>query len=56
MLTLRFGLDGQARSLEQVGAVLGVTRERARQIEVNALKALRGQRTVKALVSYLREG
>ena len=56
VLTLRFGLDGQARSLEQVGAVLGVTRERARQIEVNALKALRGQRTVKALVSYLREG
>ncbi len=42
VLTLRFGLDGSGtRTLEQVGKEIGVTRERARQIEVSALKRLR---------------
>jgi len=44
----RFGLDGQARTLTEVGEVLGVTRERVRQIEEVALvklyKRLRAER------------
>ncbi len=42
ILALRFGLkDGEERTLEQVGAELGVTRERIRQIQEQALKKLR---------------
>ena len=41
-LVLRFGLDGAAPvTLDEVGYALGVTRERARQIEVTALRKLR---------------
>lgn len=44
ILELRFGLDGQGkRTLEQIGNVLQVTRERVRQIEKIALKKLRLQ-------------
>jgi len=42
ILVLRFGiLDGSARTLEEVGNVFKVTRERVRQIEAKALKKLR---------------
>jgi RNA polymerase primary sigma factor len=42
VLQLRFGLvDGRSRTLEQVGQVFGVTRERIRQIEAKALQRLR---------------
>jgi RNA polymerase primary sigma factor len=42
VLVLRFGLDsGTPRTLEEVGAVMGVSRERARQMERRALAALR---------------
>ena len=42
VLTLRFGLDGESpHTLEEVGAVLGVTRERVRQLETRALRELR---------------
>jgi RNA polymerase primary sigma factor len=42
VLALRFGLvDGQRRTLDEVGAVFGMTRERARQIEAEALRHLR---------------
>lgn len=42
IIDLRYGLiDGQRRTLEEVGKVLGLTRERARQIEVEALRRLR---------------
>lgn len=42
ILTLRYGLGGGApQTLEQVGQALGVTRERVRQIEAEALAALR---------------
>ncbi len=41
VLRLRFGLDdGKARTLEEVGKVFDVTRERIRQIEAKALKKL----------------
>ena len=42
VIRLRFGLDcGRRRTLEEVGKILGVTRERVRQLEHRALKKLR---------------
>jgi DNA-directed RNA polymerase sigma subunit (sigma70/sigma32) len=42
VLRLRFGFDdGRPRTLEEVGATFNVTRERIRQIEAKALRALR---------------
>lgn len=42
VIRLRFGLDdGRPRTLEEVGAVFGVTRERIRQIEKNALRSMK---------------
>ena len=42
VLRLRFGLDdGKMRTLEDVGKVFNVTRERIRQIEAKALRKLR---------------
>jgi RNA polymerase primary sigma factor len=43
VIELRFGLDGteEARSLEQIGRTLGLTRERVRQIEIHALERLK---------------
>ena len=42
VIELRFGIaDGRARTLDVVGNALGVTRERARQIEAQALNKLR---------------
>ncbi|MGH3384254.1 MAG: sigma-70 family RNA polymerase sigma factor [Nocardioidaceae bacterium] len=55
VLTMRFGLtDGRARTLEQLGSVFGVTRERVRQIEVKALEKLRRDPRSATLVEYLR--
>ena len=42
VLALRFGLDGEhPQTLEEVGAQLGITRERVRQLETRALRELR---------------
>lgn len=38
ILSRRFGLAGQPQTLEEIGALLGITRERVRQIETRALK------------------
>ena len=55
VISLRFGLgDGRPRTLEQLGDVLGVTRERVRQIEIKALAKLRRDPRNANLVDYLR--
>lgn len=54
VLRLRFGLDdGNIRTLEQVGQVFGVTRERIRQIEAKALRRLRHPSRSKQLKDFL---
>ncbi|MDD3336595.1 MAG: RNA polymerase sigma factor RpoD [Eubacteriales bacterium] len=54
VLRLRFGLDdGRQRTLEEVGKVFKVTRERIRQIEAKALRKLRHPSRSKKLKDYL---
>lgn len=54
VLRLRFGLDdGRSRTLEEVGKVFNVTRERIRQIEAKALRKLRHPSRSRKLKDYL---
>lgn len=54
VLQLRFGLrSSRPHTLEEVGRKFGVTRERIRQIEANALRKLRHPRRAKKLRAYL---
>ncbi len=54
VLRLRFGLeDGRPRTLEEVGKVFNITRERIRQIEAKALRKLRHPSRSKRLRDYL---
>jgi RNA polymerase primary sigma factor len=54
VLRLRFGLeDGRPRTLDEVGRVFGVTRERIRQIEAKTLAKLKAYREAQCLQEYL---
>jgi RNA polymerase primary sigma factor len=54
ILRLRFGLaDGYAYTLEEVGKVFSVTRERVRQIESKAVRKLQQPYRCRALTSFL---
>ena len=56
ILQLRYGLvDGETYTLEEVGKKLGVTRERVRQIEAQALSRLRHPTHSRKLRDYLRK-
>ena len=55
ILQLRYGLvDGETYTLEEVGKKLGVTRERVRQIEAQALSRLRHPRHSRRLKDFLK--
>lgn len=54
VILLRFGLeDGKPRTLEEVGKVFGITRERIRQIEAKSLRKLRNPSRAKRLKDFL---
>ena len=54
VVSMRFGLnDGQPRTLDEIGKVYGVTRERIRQIESNTMSKLRHPSRSKLLRDYL---
>lgn len=54
VIELRFGLDdGRSRTLDEVGLEFGVTRERIRQIERQALNKLRHPKRSRELIDYL---
>jgi len=54
VVRLRFGLtDGQPRTLDEIGQVYGVTRERIRQIESKTMSTLRQPSRCHGLRDYL---
>lgn len=57
VLSLRFGLkDGYSRTLEEVGKIFNVTRERIRQIEAKALRKMRHPTRLRQLHGFFDDG
>jgi RNA polymerase sigma factor (sigma-70 family) len=55
VLRLRFGINTKEHTLEEVGVMLNVTRDRIRQIECKALRKLQHPSRVKILKEYLTQ-
>lgn len=55
VLALRKGLNGQEKTLQQVGDMLGVTRERVRQLESKALRKLRRVKEAEDVYKFIEE-
>jgi RNA polymerase primary sigma factor len=56
VIAMRYGIGGgEPMTLEQVGQVFGVTRERVRQIEAKALRKLRNNPNIQTLRVYLED-
>ena len=54
ILEMRFGLNGRTpRTLDEIGDHFGLTRERIRQIQVEAIKKLKASTAASALRDYL---
>ena len=53
LMLARFGFDGPPKTLQQLGEMFGVTRERARQNELQALRMLRYPSRSRRLKDYL---
>lgn len=50
----RFGLeDGRMKTLQEIGELMGVSRERVRQIESSALRKLKSKKRTKNLCQYI---
>ena len=57
ILRLRYGLaDGYAYTLEEVGKIFSVTRERVRQIEAKAVRKLQHPFRCRGLLGFLEKG
>ncbi|XP_078149372.1 RNApolymerase sigma subunit 2 [Carex rostrata] len=51
----RFGLDnGRAKTLQEIGDIIGISRERVRQIELCALRKLKGKKRMDMLLEYTK--
>ena len=56
IITYRFGINGeQTKTLEQLGQIMGFSKERIRQLEEGALKKLRGQDNIKHFQAFINE-
>ena len=54
IIEYRFGLvDGEIWTLEEIGKLYGITRERIRQIESKALGKLKNKKVKKKLIDYI---